>query len=268
MGPEPKPRAVHQLRTTIRRFETLLPAADETSPGAERRLRKQLDRLRKRAGKVRDADVHLQALATLARGSAGEAYERVREALKKEREKRQKRLARALAAERERGLLKRLRQVVGHAAVHPSAGAEDGERILALVRERFARALEAATPLGAENLHAFRIQTKRLRYLAESAGPGAATTVAQLKRVQDAAGAWHDWLTLCQRAEQVLAEAPTPLLAAMRARTAGKLETAVTVVARVGRRLQGLRVPSPRKGARPVAGERTPAALRSAGASA
>src|SRR5437868_9129497 len=54
MKDEPRPRAVHLLRTTIRRIETLL--AEEAPRGAARKLRKQLDRLRRRAGKVRDVD--------------------------------------------------------------------------------------------------------------------------------------------------------------------------------------------------------------------
>src|SRR5689334_6522198 len=76
-----KPRDVHHLRTTIRRFETLLPEREDDAPRAERKLRKQLERIRKRAGKVRDADVHLQALATLKRAVEGDEYERVRRAL-------------------------------------------------------------------------------------------------------------------------------------------------------------------------------------------
>jgi len=271
IGAKPKPRAVHLLRTTIRRFETLLPKPDEASSGAERKVRRQLDRLRKCAGKVRDADVHLYALASLARGTAGDAHARVRDALGKARDKRRKRLVRALEAERDRGLLKRLRQVVGHAVVGHPTGAADGERALAIVIERFDRALQAATPLGAENLHEFRIQTKRLRYLAETAAPSpaAATTVAQLKRVQDVVGAWHDWLTLCQRAEEVLAgDAASPLLVAMRARTQTKLEQAVAVTMRAGRRLQALRPGVARKGTRPVTAARAAASLRSAGASA
>jgi hypothetical protein len=43
---KPKPRDVHHLRTTIRRFETLLPERDGDAPRAERKLQKQLDKIR------------------------------------------------------------------------------------------------------------------------------------------------------------------------------------------------------------------------------
>lgn len=43
IGAKPKPRAVHQLRTTIRRLETLLPKPDEASSGAERKVRRHPD---------------------------------------------------------------------------------------------------------------------------------------------------------------------------------------------------------------------------------
>lgn len=271
VGPKPKPRFVHQIRTTIRRFETVMPELDEASPRAERRVRKQLARIRKCAGKVRDADVHLQALRSLPRSIESEAQACVRDVLQKARAKREKRLVRTLAAERERGLIKRLRQVVGQAAVARPVSDADRERTIGLVLERFDRALQAASPLGAENLHVLRLQTKRLRYLAETAAPSAlATTIlAQLKRVQDAVGAWHDWLTLSARAEKILAGTEAAaLLAALRARTEVQLEKAVKVTTSVGRRLLALRSTATRRGTRPVTPASPVAALRSAGASA
>jgi len=59
-----RPEVVHQLRTTIRRIETVVGARPE--PGRnEKKLLKQLRRLRRRAGKVRDLDVQIEALRSL-----------------------------------------------------------------------------------------------------------------------------------------------------------------------------------------------------------
>jgi CHAD domain-containing protein len=253
LGATPGPRAVHQLRTTIRRFETLLPDLGDAAPRGERKLRAQLDCVRKRAGKVRDADVHLLALRTVPKAAGDEPRAKVRADLQKQRAKLEKRLVRAVAAERDRGLLKRIRKVVDRAGVVGPQSDAEREAILARVVDQFDQALRAAGPLSAENLHAFRLQTKRLRYLAETASPhaGAATAVAQLKRVQDAIGAWHDWLTLAERAGRVVHETDAPaFVAALRARIDSKLARAVTVTINVGRRLLTLRPTGAHRGTR------------------
>jgi len=267
---KPRPRLVHHLRTTIRRLETLMPAPTEAAPRVDQKVRAQLDRIRARAGKVRDIDVHLLALRGLAKGAPGEAREQLRADLRRQRAKREKRLVRAVAAERARGLLKRIRKVVRRTGVVGPQSDADRERVLDEVLERFDRALQAATPLGAENLHAFRLQTKRLRYLAETASPhaGAAVAVAQLKRVQDAIGAWHDWLTLAERAEHVVAgKGAAELRAAVSARIDAQLAKALKVTTSVARRLSALRPTGVRRGTRPMTSASV-AALRSTRASA
>lgn len=263
-----KPRDVHHLRTTIRRFETLLPEREGDAPRAERKLQKQLDKIRKRAGKVRDADVQLRWLATLARTVKGDEYDCVRRALQKTRTKRRKRLVDAIGDERDRRLLKRLREVVGHA--HAEHARADAEEPLARVLRRFAELWEEVGRLDERNLHAFRMQAKRLRYLAETAAPSqeATTAVAQLKRIQDAAGAWHDWVTLGERAAEELEDDGTSgLLDAIAKRTATQLERALATVQAAGRRLTALQAPAVRRPARPVPPARVPHASN-AGASA
>ncbi len=273
LGDAPKPRLVHDLRTTIRRVETLLPDANGDP---QRKVRKQLDRVRRRAGKVRDVDVHLKALATLPRTVAAEVRDDLRQALEKTRDKRVKRLARTIGGARDRGVVKRLRQAVVHAATGTHGATSDPERALSEVLDGFATARHAAEPLGAESLHDFRIATKRLRYRAEILpGPEAAKAVTELKRVQDAIGDWHDWLTLAARAEKELdgrgASGPRggpQLLAAIRTRTDALFIKAIETVERVGRRLEKARPAPRRKGVRRVTGSALPALPRSAGARA
>lgn len=264
---KPKPRTVHRLRTTIRRFETVLPAASGDEVRGARKLLKQLDRIRKRAGKVRDVDVHLKALATVPASVDASARDAVATALEKARGKRRKRLGEVLADEADGGLRKRLSQVVGRAVRTDATPPAD---TLATVLAGFDALARSSEPLAGDRLHRFRIDTKRLRYLAETAPPSAETTmaIAQLKRIQDAIGTWHDWLTLGERAAAVLGtEGASPLLAALEARTRAKLEAAKRVTAAATRRLAALGRRTGRKGARPVpAARRTPA--RSAGASA
>jgi CHAD domain-containing protein len=51
------PEMIHDFRTHIRRLEATLGALDMESPPREQRVLKDLSRLRRRAGKVRDMDV-------------------------------------------------------------------------------------------------------------------------------------------------------------------------------------------------------------------
>jgi CHAD domain-containing protein len=263
---DPGARAVHHLRTTIRRVETLVP--ENLTGGAVRKLRKQLDRLRSRAGKVRDVDVHLKAVATLPAAFA-EAREKLRDALEKSRTKREKRLTRALADERDHGIVKRLRAVVARCDATQPTGAA-AARALTQVMADFEAALRARSPLGAGNLHAFRIATKRLRYRAEALvpHPEAAIVERELKRAQDAIGTWHDWLTLEERAERVFEARVSPVLAAVRARTGTELAKALKTVERVAGRLAKVRPSGGRKGVRPMTAERASVPKQSAGASA
>ena len=60
-----QPGAIHRMRTSIRRLEAIL---EELSPDLDRnqrKLLKVLSRLRRRAGRVRDIDVHVAALRSL-----------------------------------------------------------------------------------------------------------------------------------------------------------------------------------------------------------
>src|SRR5438270_3447733 len=65
LSSKPQPRNVHQFRTTTRRVEAVI---GELVPEPDRNLRKlmkQLSRLRRRAGKVRDMDVLIANLRNL-----------------------------------------------------------------------------------------------------------------------------------------------------------------------------------------------------------
>jgi CHAD domain-containing protein len=100
-----------------------------------------------------------------------------------------------------------------------------------------ARQVQGLTP---ENLHAYRTRCKRIRYVAEMAGPvpEAKRMVNQLKRMQDAAGDWHDWQTLTQTAESLFSRAlESGLVAALRNVTNAKFVQARGVCQEVRRAL-------------------------------
>ena len=59
--------------------------------------------------------------------------------------------------------------------------------------------------LNAESLHAYRKRIKKVRYLAEisaAADPLAGRQATTLKRMQSAAGKWHDWQSLVEEVDR------------------------------------------------------------------
>lgn len=187
--------AVHHLRTHIRRVEALLDAG--LPAGDEPKLRQQLQKLRRRAGRVRELDVQGQLLEDFQVEGGEGARRRLLEAMAEERGRRAARLQRILDAEHRRQLRGRLRRaqerLVAAAAEEPEAWAERVQAGLGELERRFPL-------LQARNLHAFRLACKRLRYWAEADGAALAPLAEQLKRVQDAIGAWHDRSELARRA--------------------------------------------------------------------
>jgi CHAD domain-containing protein len=85
-------------------------------------------------------------------------------------------------------------------------------------------------------LHQYRILSKRARYAAEFSGPSTEATqfIAGLKRIQDALGDWHDWLTLTRTASERLGEVrESPLVAELHNVTGAKFRHAVTVLSQI-----------------------------------
>jgi CHAD domain-containing protein len=87
--------------------------------------------------------------------------------------------------------------------------------------------------MDAEKLHRCRIAVKRARYAAELAEKSAAATrfIADLKRMQDALGNWHDWQLLTETARQRLGDVnQSSLVAVLHNVTQGKFRQAVKAV--------------------------------------
>ncbi len=236
----PKPGAVHRLRTTVRRLEALVSRSGKAQRRAERSLLKQLARIRRRAGKVRDLDIQIRTLASVKLESAAREKARVLRVFKKSHAKRRRQLVLALADETAAGLERRLQRMAGRLATDDreratTAGEERDEReALNAALDQFSGLVHAYGRLTEDNLHDFRTDAKRLRYLAETAGKSleARSAVDQLKRIQDAIGDWHDWLTLTRTAAKVLkAPVKSPLLTIVRTRTRARFLRALRITA-------------------------------------
>jgi CHAD domain-containing protein len=90
-----------------------------------------------------------------------------------------------------------------------------------------------AGPVTEDLLLAYRTVVKRARYAAEFAprSAEAAQFIAQVKRLQDAVGNWHDWLTLTQTAAKRLGDVDqSSLVAALHNVTGSKFRQAVAAL--------------------------------------
>jgi CHAD domain-containing protein len=188
------PENVHHFRTNTRRVEALL---ERLTPhdGSESKLLKQLSKLRKKAGKLRDLDVQIEFLKELRVPDRQSHRSQLLEKLDEEKAKRVRKLAGSFDANSVRKLRNRLRKARGEMHV---AGVDPLKLAFSCLPQ------PAPEPMTEKHLHACRIAAKRARYLAELSDSSVAKQfVEELKRAQDAIGEWHDILKLTKRAEKL-----------------------------------------------------------------
>ncbi len=227
-GAAPTPERVHQVRTTARRLEAVLEIIyPEPTTRVQKTLRG-LKRLRRRAGAVRDLDVQAAALRTLKIGREAERKARLLSALADARAASEQQFQKAIRASKTSKLRKRLQQTaaeMAQASVPPARNGHnwppvwiDFDPVSASLR-MFARLARQTKAITADNIHSYRTRCKRIRYVAEMAGPLPASkrVVGLLKRVQDSIGDWHDWQTLTITAEELFSRSlDSALVAALR----------------------------------------------------
>jgi CHAD domain-containing protein len=220
---------VHRFRTGTRRLQILL---GEFSPQLDRNQKKLLrlvGRIRRRAGKLRDLDVQLAALRSLKVAQEPRRKTQLVNHLIEMRARQEKKLRKAVDAETVREIRKRLQRARKNFK-------PDVHRDALAVAKNMLKRMDAAAPVTEEWLHRYRILTKRARYAAEFAGNSseAHQFIAQLKRVQDALGDWHDWLTLKQSASENLGDLrESALVAELHNVTGAKFRHAISLLAQV-----------------------------------
>jgi CHAD domain-containing protein len=208
---QPLPEQVHDLRTNTRRLEATMTALSLDSRRNARKLLKDLSRIRKRAGKVRDMDVLTACAATIDAGEEQDCKVQLLEHLGAERRKLAKNLHTTVAknAQPVRRRLKQFSDEIDrflcldedHACDPAKASAQAAAAALALSSEL------ATTParLGRQNLHPYRLKVKELRNVLRMAkGDANKKSVETLGTVKGLIGEWHDWEELLATAQPVL----------------------------------------------------------------
>ncbi len=204
------PSTVHELRTNVRRFEAIFKTLSLERHGVRGSTLKDLSRLDKRAGKVRDMDVLVRYASTvhpktMRAKHVEESTVQLLEYLGNQRRKH----ARKLHAETHRlrgSLAKDLKRTVsvlgklaGHTREHKAAAKAT------VTEARLKAELAASGRLRKDNLHAFRLKIKELRNVLEIERPANRGKLAKaLGQTKDAIGEWHDWETLVTLAEKAI----------------------------------------------------------------
>lgn len=191
-------RTVHNLRTRSRRLEAISAALLPRQQAEARRLLKSLKPLRKAAGAVRNMDVLKAKVLSLLRHHHDPSLERLFEHLQSARAERARELGDELALARKeiRRCLERFSEHVEERFSKNPPGADGATRLFEVIRHW--------PPLKPENLHAFRIKLKELRYmlqLSEGANPA---FMRALENARLRIGTWHDWEELHRTANEIL----------------------------------------------------------------
>jgi CHAD domain-containing protein len=216
---DPTVEVVHNLRTRARRVEYILEALELDSSGNEKHVLDHLKSIRALGGKVRDRDVFTSYVVRLGMDKDPDCVIRLLHHLGVQRhryavklhtlvQRDAKELRRRLRRSQSKveSLVQRFAKTTADLARQPSPDEEAPLRAVS-VALRLSKELAAVTHLGPKNLHAYRIEVKHLRSILEMAGEETGEQrklIAELKRVQDAIGEWHDWLELSGIAHEVL----------------------------------------------------------------
>jgi CHAD domain-containing protein len=199
----PNPSEVHALRTQARRVEAILDAIAAGSGKEAKRILKAMRPVRKAAGGVRDMDVLIGNVFTLSKHDRSGAGVRLVEHLSQLRESHASRLHHVVAkkqSQKARKLLKRIASRIEEES--DRRGKTKTEPLAAL--QTAAAELESWPNLDAENLHAFRLCVKKLRYMLQLSQSAGKRQMDALNDVKDAIGDWHDWTELLKIAQEVL----------------------------------------------------------------
>jgi CHAD domain-containing protein len=239
---DPSADKIHHLRTSARRFETAVEALDLGPVKRHKALLKDLTKVRRSAGKIRDMDVLISKVATLDMDDEQRCLVALLEALEARRAKHLKKL-RAAVAKRGSRLSRQLNREASRMAqrleIPETDGAEKenhaGSIQLAAEALRLTKTLKAPAHLSKRNLHAYRVKVRQLAYLLQMANSADQEDfVKKLFDIKDVIGEWHDWGELLATATKVLDHGKEcRLLRSLRIITAGKYSQAILMTNRM-----------------------------------
>jgi CHAD domain-containing protein len=262
---------VHRVRTGTRRLEAHLesllerekPRAGTLTKSATSWMR-QMKKIRRAAGAIRDLDVHRKLMEKFTGvGKAGHKLHEEGKQGKLERgtptpqeksllEDQAKLLDDWLRDERDRQVSRLQRQIEKRLPrveelsqrffeAHRSQPLRFGPRPQAetMALKAFARLSSSMPQLNAGNLHEFRKEAKKARYLTESSRQSvkAKQIGEMIKQIQDEIGDWHDWLSLTEEARVALKDEDADLVKRLEEQVAESYRQALNTTEKLRPRL-------------------------------
>lgn len=270
----PTSEQIHDLRTSSRRFEAEVDAFGLDSKANERRILPDLQRVRKRAGKIRDIDVLTGDLLNLTVDGEQDCVVQLVENLGMERARHAQKLRKLVLkfAPQLRRRLKRswakMEKLVKKSEGRPDASTSDRAEQATAKALQIAAELKSPARLNRTNLHPYRLKVKELRYVLQlSDRAGQQEFVDKLGEVKDAIGEWHDWGELASIATDLLEHGTEcKLLRKVKAVTEEKYQNALTSANDLRSRFLGAKSPKRRKGRTPEKSELPTPVLRASAA--
>lgn len=199
---------VHDIRTHARRVEATLQALQLDRSREGRRVLRAVTPMRKKAGDVRDMDVLTGFAAPLSRKGDEPCLIKLLEHLGQDRGRAANKLRKTVAKHRKaasRGLKDCAWFIEKNFDKHNSAKLKEWPIDATADALRISGELSAWPRLSAENLHAFRLKVKEMRYVLDLSGQSSELT-EHLGEVKDQIGEWHDWIELEAIAKRVLSD--------------------------------------------------------------
>jgi CHAD domain-containing protein len=206
---QPTPDQVHDLRTNTRRLEAALTALSLDSQRKEQRLLKDLAKIRKRAGKIRDMDVLTGFASGVHPDGECDCSVQLLEHLGAQRQRHAKKLHSVIdkyGAQTRNGLKKASADLERSLSQNSKDGNQSDASGHALASAlKMEEELAAPARLGRNNLHPYRLKVKELHNLLKmTADAGQQEFTEALGKVKDAIGEWHDWEELLAIAKDLL----------------------------------------------------------------
>jgi CHAD domain-containing protein len=198
----PTPEEIHRLRTRVRRFEVELQASGLSAKRKEKWLLKQLARIRKRAGKVRDMDVFTAHLSTVRLDGERDCLIQLFEYLGTKRYEKAERLHQVVNKYRDT-INKRLKKIAR--VLEKRMGKSSAANAATSAAMQSSAELATYGSLNRGNLHEYRLKLKELwDILQVGEETRKETFVESLGKIKDDIGEWHDWEELNSIAAKIL----------------------------------------------------------------
>ncbi len=248
------PEALHRLRVTARRMQTILGLFSAYLPPSVRNSRQTLKGLLDALGLVRDADIRLEAASSF-RGSLPEGerggLDPLLQYLRSERVRARSTMLRALDARRTRDWLDTLPDQLAKTPPATSYASSRNAAALAvvpdLIRNRYRKLRKSARRLTARSsmaeFHEVRVRAKKLRYALEVIAPTyakpASRMLTALHKLQSRLGTQHDADVIAHYLTQLAGHPPANFAAATLFLMGRMAEQRGRTAVRLGRKVAG-----------------------------